>query len=233
MTKKKTLSDILSEMKVDSSIMKDVWSFEGSVNTFIQESAKRFAVRLQGEENEFYSRLEKKMEEFASYVQSLTPEKGDKGDSIVGLQGIQGIQGEHGLAGKNGRDGAQGPAGLSGKDGSPDTATQVRDKLSSLRGEARLDASAIKGLPEEMKPVFGGFRGGINLVWMETPTGAVNGSNTTFTLANVPKTNSLLFMVNGQVLTPGGEDYTISNAIVTLNTAPPSTSVVRVTYERS
>lgn len=36
--------------------------------------------------------------------------------------------------------------GIDGKDGSPDTTEQVRDKLSSLEGDDRLDASAIKGV---------------------------------------------------------------------------------------
>ena len=36
-------------------------------------------------------------------------------------------------------------------DGSPDTPEQVRDKLETLSGEERLDAKAIKNLPEMVK----------------------------------------------------------------------------------
>lgn len=40
-----------------------------------------------------------------------------------------------------------GKQGANGKDGSPDTPAQVKDKLESLKGDERLDASAIKNLP--------------------------------------------------------------------------------------
>ena len=65
----------------------------------------------------------------------------------------------------------------------------------------------------------------------ETPTGDVNGSNTEFTLANTPSpASSLQFVVNGQVLTSGGEDFTLATATVTTVTAPPTGSVIRVWY---
>jgi hypothetical protein len=73
--------------------------------------------------------------------------KGDKGDT--------GPMGPSGSDGLNGIDGEMGPIGPSGKDGSPDTAEQVRDKLSSLKGEERLDAKHIKNLPQGR--VGGGF----------------------------------------------------------------------------
>lgn len=41
-----------------------------------------------------------------------------------------------------------GKPGEKGKDGSPDTPVQVKDKLESLKGDERLDASAIKNLPK-------------------------------------------------------------------------------------
>lgn len=43
------------------------------------------------------------------------------------------------------------PPAVPGKDGSPDSPEQVRDKLETLQGEERLDASAIKNLPELIK----------------------------------------------------------------------------------
>ena len=52
----------------------------------------------------------------------------------------------------------------------------------------------------------------------ETPTGAINGVNTTFTLASTPATvhsavSSLDLFLNGVLLTPGaGNDYTLSSA---------------------
>lgn len=57
---------------------------------------------------------------------------------------------------KDGAVGPQGPVGLrgeKGEPGSPDTAPQIVDKLESLKGEARLDASAIKNLEKFLKKV--------------------------------------------------------------------------------
>ena len=102
-------------------------------------------------------------------------EKGDKGDFVQGPRGYQGSQGEkgdtvqgpRGLQGEKGDfvagppgpkgdkgdkgdyvAGPPGSEGLPGKDGSPDSPEIIVGKLQSLKGEARLDASAIKNLPE-------------------------------------------------------------------------------------
>lgn len=73
--------------------------------------------------------------------------------------------------------------------------------------------------------------GGTNFVDAETPSGAVNGANTIFVLAHTPSPAlSLQFVVNGQVLTAVGVDYTLSTATVTVNTAPPTDSIVRAWY---
>lgn len=55
----------------------------------------------------------------------------------------------------------------------------------------------------------------------ETPTGACNGSNTSFTLANTPTSNaSVSLYQSGLILVQGaGKDYTISSSTITLTTA--------------
>lgn len=50
------------------------------------------------------------------------------------------------IKGEPGKDGADGIDGMDGQDGSPDTPEQIKEKLESLKGDARLDKSAIKGL---------------------------------------------------------------------------------------
>lgn len=52
---------------------------------------------------------------------------------------------------KNGTDGLPGADGLPGKDGSPDKPKDIRNKLELLKGDERLDAKAIKGLPDYFK----------------------------------------------------------------------------------
>lgn len=65
----------------------------------------------------------------------------------------------------------------------------------------------------------------------ETPSGTVNGSNAVFTLAQTPNpVGSLQLFVNGQLLTAGGEDYTLSGTTVTMVTAPPTTSIINAFY---
>lgn len=81
-------------------------------------------------------------------------DKGERGFSLAGPPGPQGKEGKEGPPGKTaigppGPPGESiiGPPGPSGTDGSPDTPEEVRGKLQSLKGEERLDASAIKNLP--------------------------------------------------------------------------------------
>jgi len=66
----------------------------------------------------------------------------------------------------------------------------------------------------------------------ETPSGTIDGTNKTFTLANTPSpATSLKLFLNGMFMTPAGEDYTLTgNSIVFIN-APTSGSVMRAFYK--
>jgi hypothetical protein len=72
-----------------------------------------------------------------------------------------------------------------------------------------------------------------NFVYKETPTGSINGSNTTFTIANTPIAGTEELYLNGlQQIVGGGEDYTISGATITMLTAPLTGEKIRVTYRK-
>lgn len=58
----------------------------------------------------------------------------------------------------------------------------------------------------------------INFATNETPSGSINGSNVTFTLANTPITGSVQLYL-GLYQAPGN-DYTISGATITMTSAP-------------
>lgn len=77
-------------------------------------------------------------------------------DGKDGKAGGPGPIGPMGPAGPVGRAifGGKGETGPAGKDGSPDTAEQVRDKLETLQGEERLDASAIKNLEQHLQKLI-------------------------------------------------------------------------------
>jgi len=71
------------------------------------------------------------------------------------------------------------------------------------------------------------------VVTRETPTGTVNGSNVTFTLAATPVSGTEQVFVNGVLQDSGsGNDYTISSATITFLTGaiPQSGDKVRVSY---
>ena len=65
----------------------------------------------------------------------------------------------------------------------------------------------------------------------ETPSGLVNSSNTTYTLAAAPITNSLALYRDGQLLTGGGADYTLTTNSISFVTAPTTGSVLLAFYQ--
>ena len=72
-----------------------------------------------------------------------------------------------------------------------------------------------------------------DFVVREIPTGTVNGTNPTFTLANTPVSGSESVFVNGILQNVGaGNDYTISSATITFLTGaiPQTGDIVRVSY---
>lgn len=70
-----------------------------------------------------------------------------------------------------------------------------------------------------------------NRVVRETPTGAVNGSNTSFVLASAPAAGSEEVFLNGILQEPGaGNDYTISGDTITYLAAPVTGDRIRVSY---
>lgn len=97
-------------------------------------------------------------------VQATRKELNDKIDARLAQirDGRDGKDGRAGRDGKDGAPGAQGPVGPqgesiqgpAGRDGSPDDAIDIRTKLEFLEGEERLDASAIKNLPEMVESTY-------------------------------------------------------------------------------
>lgn len=72
---------------------------------------------------------------------------------------------------------------------------------------------------------------GARRVVRETPSGSVNGSNTSFTLANTPASGMEEVYLNGILQEPGaGNDYTISTNTITYLTAPLTGDRLRVNY---
>lgn len=66
----------------------------------------------------------------------------------------------------------------------------------------------------------------------ETPSGTINGSNTSFSLANTPGSNSSVQVHLDGVLLVQGTDYTISSATISMTTAPALGQSLYVVYAK-
>lgn len=63
------------------------------------------------------------------------------------------------------------------------------------------------------------------------PSGTVNGSNTTFTLAASPSpASSLDLRLNGAHQKSGGEDFTLTNNSIAFVVAPPTNSLLLASF---
>ena len=72
-----------------------------------------------------------------------------------------------------------------------------------------------------------------HFVTREVPSGSVDGSNAAFTLANTPTAGTESVFLNGLLQNVGGgNDYTISGAVITFNFAPTVGSVILVNYQK-
>jgi hypothetical protein len=71
-----------------------------------------------------------------------------------------------------------------------------------------------------------------NYVVRESPTGTINGTNPTFTLAATPVAGTEHIYVNGILQNNGGNDYTIATNTITFvaGAIPQTNDVIRVTY---
>jgi hypothetical protein len=71
-----------------------------------------------------------------------------------------------------------------------------------------------------------------SFVIRETPTGTINGSNATFTLANTPVAGTDEVFLNGILQEAGaGNDYVLTGTSLVFNTAPLSGDRVKVNYQ--
>ena len=69
-----------------------------------------------------------------------------------------------------------------------------------------------------------------DLIVGETPSGTLNGTNTTFTLANTP-VKVLWVALNGLIQDYGAaNDYTVSGNVITMVVAPFATDKLRIAY---
>lgn len=102
--------------------------------------------------------------------------------------------------------------------------------LSTANAGGTLNTTAITW--QNIPTTAGGYTNS-NFVTREVPSGSINGSNVTFTLANTPTAGSEEVYLNGVLQESGaGNDYTISGATITYLSAPLTGEKLRVSYRK-
>ncbi len=147
---------------------------------------------------------------------------------IAGLNIRDGRDGKDAMPGKNGKD---------GKDGSPDKPKEIKDKLETLKGDERLDASAIKNLPEVVKSYsVGKSGGGGSTMRVNDLSSQANGSTRTFTTLNrIGAAHIVLYSAFPTLFLPT-TDYTVSGNTITILSsipAPVAGQSLAIVYESS
>jgi hypothetical protein len=103
--------------------------------------------------------------------------------------------------------------------------SDTTDAVASVAGRTGVVTLTASDLSDFGTAVAGKF------VTRETPTGLVNGTNATFTLANTPVVGTESVFLNGILQEPGaGNDYTISGGTITYLSAPVTGDKIRVSY---
>jgi len=97
-----------------------------------------------------------------------------------------------------------------------------------------LDALATSGASQAIRKSGSTTLANVNIlsgtiVDDETPTGLVNGSNTSYTIANTPTAGTLVVYEGGRRLLQT-TDWSLSGTTITFTYAPPSGSSVRCSY---
>jgi hypothetical protein len=67
----------------------------------------------------------------------------------------------------------------------------------------------------------------------EVPSGTINGSNVTFTLANIPQENEAVQLYLDGLFLVEGVDYSLSSVTITMTTAPALGQSLRAAYWRN
>ena len=121
--------------------------------------------------------------------------------------------------------------------GNVTTNANLTGPVTSVGNATTIAAAAIGPTQLAAQATGTGLQGGngsnlsIKVATRETPSGTINGSNTSFTLANTPVSGTEMLFLNGILQRAGaGNDYTISGLTITYNTAPQSGDTLLCTY---
>ncbi len=132
--------------------------------------------------------------------------------------------------GIDGLPGEPGAPGLDGKDGTEITPFEVRDKLEFLKGDERLEISAIKNLEEELEELrklktqkLGGGGGmsklGLEMHFVDFEEPTDSGDHLNFTIGHTPSPASSFHLFRSRAEQIITEDYTLTGTALVLTVA--------------
>lgn len=206
----------------------------GEIENNIQELKKSAEIQLQKTIEETSTALQQKLDG----IKELKGEKGEAGESIVGPPGPKGdtIIGPPGPPGKKGDTivGPPGPPsepipGQPGKDGSPDTGSQIVEKINSSGPADLIDASRIKNLPTASKGKSGKYmHGGGDVVAAGTNITIATSSTGVKTISASGGTSSVSNSDGSLTISP-----TTGAVIASLNVAHANTWTTTQTFSPS
>ena len=110
--------------------------------------------------------------------------------------------------------------GIDGTSGTSHNAGEAVEAFYAAAHHNQL-AAQVNSIEAELGTDLQNVQKTADLTDSEVPSGTINGSNVTFTLANAPSpASSLQLFLNGLLQTAGGVDYTLSGSTITYGVAP-------------
>lgn len=121
-----------------------------------------------------------------------------------------------------------GKPGEKGKDGSPDTPVQVKEKLETLKGDERLDASAIKNLPKPTVQFGGDSYTGLAKIDSAGTPGTLQDKLVAGTNVTITKVNDTLRIASSGGSGSGTVDSIVAGNNIDVDATDPANPIVSV-----
>lgn len=121
-----------------------------------------------------------------------------------------------------------GKPGEKGKDGSPDTPVQVKEKLETLKGDERLDASAIKNLPKPTVQFGGDSYTGLAKIDSAGTPGTLQDKLVAGTNVTITKVNDTLRIASSGGVGGGQVDSIVAGNNIDVDATDPANPIVSV-----
>lgn len=172
--------------------------------------------------------MNKMMLEHEAMMAECDAKMSEMKDGEDGMDGEKGEKGDKGEKGEKGEKGDPGPQGPPGRDGMPAPSRGIFLKINGVKqgivSELNIVGSGVSitkvnGLPTVT------ITGGSGTTAVETPTGTVDGSNTSFTVANTP-----LYIIVDGVSKFSTLHYTYLAGTITITDGAPPVQYIRSVY---